>query len=352
MKTILHVLNTGGYSGAENVVIQIITSLTERCPGVRFVYVSPDGYIRQVLAEKQIGFEPVKKTNVRELRRVIRKYHPAFIHAHDFTASIVAAVAAGRVPVISHIHNNSPWIGKVCPRSVAYGLSCRKYTRMLGVSPSVFEEFVYGKRFADKETVIGNPVDTRAILRLAEAEAAQTDRAGYDIVALGRMTEQKAPLRFVSIISRLVNDKGMKITAAMVGDGELRGEVMAKIAEDGLGDVITLTGFMKNPYGLLRRSKVLCMTSAWEGFGLAAVEALALGKPVAATPVGGLPTIITPEGKEGRLCTADEEFVSYLSTLLTDPKQYRAASAAALARAAALDNTEQYYRTLAEIYGL
>lgn len=66
----------------------------------------------------------------------------------------------------------------------------------------------------------------------------------------------------------------------------------ARIEELGLVHVIRLYGFQKNPYIYLKQAKVMCMPSKWEGFGLAAVEALALGKPVIAAPVGGLNDII------------------------------------------------------------
>lgn len=348
--TILHVLNMGGYSGAENVVINIIRAFRERNPEVRFVYVSPDGEIRPILEENGIEFEPIAKRSVGEIRRVIKKYNPDLIHAHDFTASINCAFAARKkIPVISHIHQNSPWLGSVNPKSALYALSCPRYSQMLGVSPSVFSEFIFGKRFAEKEEVIGNPVIPSRIRLLAkEAE----DQRSFDVIALGRLEDEKKPLRFVSLISRLVRERGKTFTAAMIGIGDLQPEIEKAIADEGLEDVITLTGFLRNPYGILSHAKVLCMTSAWEGFGLVAVEALSLGKPVAATPVGGLPTILTPDGSEGQLCSTDDEFIAYLSAMLDGGEPYRTACAAAFRRADELDNTHEYIEKLAGIYGL
>lgn len=345
VKTVLHILNTGSYSGAENVVITLIRGFRERGSDIRFIYVSLDGSIREVLRKNDVEFEPIEAMKVGELKRVIKKYKPDFIHAHDFTASITAALAAGRIPVISHIHNNTPWIKKLNLKTIAYGLSCFKYYKMLGVSPSVFDEFIFGKFFRKKEVIVSNPVYTERTRRLA-GEAEET--TGYDVVALGRLTEQKDPLRFVEIIKKL--SATHKISAVMIGDGELRGEIEAKIASDGLQDSITLAGFMENPYGILGNSRILCMTSVWEGYGLVAVEALALGKPVLATPVGGIPTILTEDGNEGKLCRSDEEFLGKLTELLDDESKYAEASAAARARADVLDNMDRYTAKLEEIY--
>lgn len=59
-------------------------------------------------------------------------------------------------------------------------------------------------------------------------------------------------------------------------------------------------GFRKNPYKILKNSQVMIMTSRWEGLGMCALEAMALGVPVVSTPTGGLCEIIE-DGKNGFL---------------------------------------------------
>ena len=86
----------------------------------KFVYVSLEGSIRERLKQEHIKYEAIEKVSRREIQRVIHKYHPSIIHAHDFTASIICASVAGKIPVISHIHNNSPWLRKVCINSIGY----------------------------------------------------------------------------------------------------------------------------------------------------------------------------------------------------------------------------------------
>ena len=90
------------------------------------------------------------------------------------------------------------------------------------------------------------------------------------------------------------------------------------------------------------------MTSSWEGYGLVAAEALALGKPVVATPVGGIPTII--QGGEGVLVSEVTEFVSALESLLTDEDKYREASRLAVKRANEIDNLGEYAEKINRFY--
>jgi glycosyltransferase involved in cell wall biosynthesis len=134
----------------------------------------------------------------------------------------------------------------------------------------------------------------------------------------------------------------------MIGEGELREEVEQKIQHFGMENQITLCGFQKNPYAILNRAKVLCMPSEWEGFGLAAVEALTLGKPIVVAPVGGLAKIVTDAC--GKLCTEKEAYIDELYALLTNEKYYETKSVGALKRAHEYDNLREYKNMLLEIY--
>ena len=344
MKTILHILNTDRYSGAENVAITIINYFNKYSSEYRLIYVSKDGPIRHILDNNKIEFEPITSICRSEVRRVVSKWKPDIIHAHDFTASIYFAVFANSPIVISHIHNNLPWLKRINKNSLIFCFSCFKYKYILGVSPSVFDEFVFGHIFKNKEKVIGNPIDTSVVREKAKESTFDEE---YDVVFLGRLAYQKNPLKFLSIISN-VKDRIPNIKVAMIGEGELEQEVKDRILSLSLGDTVEMKGFMNNPYGILEKSRLLCMTSDWEGFGLVAVEALSLGVPVVASPVGGIPTIIC--GNEGKLCNSEKEFSDEICQILTDEKYLKMRKQAALQRADELNNIDIYMSWLKDIY--
>lgn len=62
-----------------------------------------------------------------------------------------------------------------------------------------------------------------------------------------------------------------------------------------LNENITLFGFQDNPYPILKQSKILIMTSIYEGTPMAALEAQAMGKPIIGTPVDGIKKIVKNE---------------------------------------------------------
>lgn len=339
---ILHVLYSNKYSGAENVACQII-EMFNNDNGVEMAYCSRDGQIRTVLQEKDIRFYPVKNLSKKELKKVISDFNPDIIHAHDFRASIACSKFAKKIAVISHLHNNSPWLKKFGLKSIIYGWSCRKYEKILTVSNSVFDEFVFGKCFKSKLICIGNPINVEVIRKKADEFVYDKH---YDICVCGRLTQPKNPFGTLKILSKLSVD----FSTVFIGDGELKEEVVDKIKELKLTDKVDLVGFQENPYPIMKNCKLLLMPSLWEGFGLVAVEALSLGLPVVCSNVGGLPTIV--DDKCGKICNTENDYIDELEKLLQKENYYNDKKAKAICRAKELNNYKRYNNLLNSIYKL
>lgn len=344
MKTIVHVLNTGSYSGAENVVITLIKQMNKEYAGqYRFIYMSLRGSIEERLEAEGIIHYPVEKLSVQNIKRMMTDCRPDLIHAHDYTASMMSAVAHRKIPVICHLHNNSLWIKKINIKSIAYLLTTICYRKILLVSEIIEKEYIFGSLIRKKTVTIGNPVD---INRIREQSAEyKTDR--YDIVFLGRMSEAKNPVKFIRIINGLVK-RGWGGKAIMIGDGELRAYAEEEIAKLELQSYIEMKGFVENPYPLLKAARLMCVTSEWEGFGFMAVEALSLGVPVISTAVGGLIQIVSAEC--GRFCETEEEFVEEIKKLLTDTRVLKQLSDGAVRQAKKLNNIGKYIAGIKDIY--
>lgn len=338
---VLHVLYSSSYSGAENVVISIIDGLKKDVDGV---YLSRNGSIKQVLEEREISHYLIDKFTRSSLKKVIKEVQPDVIQAHDFLAGAVVASLFCRIPIINHLHNNPPWLKKYSVLSIVYALSTLRYAKILSVSEAVMDEYVFSAICKKKTKVVGNPVDIKKIVDKVQVNNRIDD---YDIAYLGRLSTPKNPLLFLDIVSE-VKKTIPNVKACMIGDGEMKKEVESKIFELNLEDNIKLLGFQSNPYEYLIHAKVSCMPSVWEGFGLAAVEALALGKPVVAARVGGLVNIVNSEC--GMLCDNTNDYVAEICKLLTDEKVYEKKSANALKRANELDNMDIYLKKVYDTY--
>lgn len=341
---VLQVLNTGKYSGAENVVITLIQSLDGK---VECAYTSPDGPIKEILKNENIDYYPMnsRSVTVRELKRVIDDFRPDLIHTHDFKAGIMTCLTGTKIPIVNHLHNNTPWIKKVCQKSLAYFVSCAKYRKILTVSDSVMDEFIFGNTVKKKSVVVGNPINIRKIEENASKNGALCETS--DVIFLGRLSFQKKPLFFLDILREIVKEKP-DLKVAMVGSGELYEEVTGKISENGLENNVKLYGFQKNPYGILKAARVMCMPSEWEGFGLAAVEALTLGVPVVCSGAGGLKNIINDDC--GKICHTKEEYVEEIKRLLSDDEYLKKKNAGAIERARDFDNLQTYSNVILNTY--
>lgn len=339
---VLHILNTATFSGAENVVITIINNYPENIHGY---YMGKKGSIKEYLQEYKIPNILFDKINIASIRRAVKKIHPDIIQAHDYTTSILAVAANTGVPVISHLHNNSPWLKKYGLKSLTYCWAAERTKKILAVSDSIMDEYVFGRKFSEKTVVMGNPIDFSRIRRLSGTQ--ETEKL-YDIIFLGRETPQKNPLLFLQIMQALV-EKNKKIKAVIVGNGEMHDQVTEWIHEFHMENYVTQVGNQKNPYIFVKESKVMCMPSKWEGFGLAAVECLCLGLPVVCSGEGGLKGIV--DESCGKIC--GEEIATYteeIEKLLADDTYYQSKSAAAINKAEKFDTLDDYMVKLQDIY--
>lgn len=337
---ILHLLKSDKFSGAENVVLTIMNLFPEE----EMIYASLDGPIRQVVEDAGYRFYALESSKISSVKKAIVELEPDIVHAHDFSMSTSAAWAAGEIPVVSHLHNNPPWLGTIHPKSVMFALALPRIQQVISVSESVQKEYLFGWLMNGKNTVLGNYVDVERVHRMAQEPC---DCDNVDLVFLGRLSAPKQPLMFCEIVKK-VKEKIPEATARMIGDGELADEVRNYLNENGLQNTIELVGFQSNPYKYLKCGKIMVMPSAWEGFGLAAVEALSLGIPVLCSGVGGLKNIV--DHSCGKICLETQEYVDEIGHLLQSKSEYRKRSLNAKLAAKKFGDATIYKDKIAQIY--
>lgn len=343
MFRIAFLLKTNKYSGAENVVITIMKLLPK--DKYECVYVSPDGEIRSVVEEEKLKFYAIPNAGLKSIKLAVQEIKPDIIHATDYGMSSYAGILNMGIPVISHLHNNVPWLqNPVYPKTLFFAFALSKINQVISVSPSIEEEFVYRKLLKRKNHVIYNIVDLDRVKVLA---GSTHGNSSYDIGFLGRLTPPKSPFLFCDIIKKY-KEINEDVSAIMVGDGELRNEVEKYIEANGLTNNITTVGFQKNPYKFIKNAKILLMPSEYEGFGLAAVECLSLGIPVVCSGVGGLKNIVSADC--GAICNDVPSYLSEIQKLLTDSAYYEQKSISAEKRAQKFGDMENYIGQIIKIY--
>ena len=148
---------------------------------------------------------------------------------------------------------------------------------------------------ADRLAVLDNPVDAAA-LRQRARPMRRHPGAGRRFVAIGRLVHQKGIDRLVALWDGLAPDDHLTV----IGEGPERPALARAIGCRGLDGRIALAGWQADAPAWLAGADALLLPSRWEGMPNAALEALALGVPVVATPeTGGLGDLLAEMPADG-----------------------------------------------------
>ena len=341
---ILHVLQSGRFSGAENVVCQIINML-KNDENIEMAYCSHDGQIREVLKEKEIKFIPFEKLTKKEIKRIINEYKPDLIHAHDMRATYVVSKACGKIPFVSHVHVNTSNSRKLNLRSIAFYSAAKKAKHIYWVSDTAFNQFYFNKSLANKSSILYNIIDIDDLYRKMEEDKQSYN---YDVLFIGRLVEQKDPHRLLKI-SNMLKIRKPDIKIAVVGTGELLEELKQEASMLGLDNNVTFLGYQTNPTKILHDAKIMLMTSRFEGTPMSALEAMALGTPIVSTPVDGLKELITND-ENGSLSNDDGIIANKILEYLSNENIYNILSKNQIKKAKIWNDKENYKNKLLEVY--
>lgn len=151
--------------------------------------------------------------------------------------------------------------------------------QLVFVSKGIQSDFV--KNFGtngSRTYQIYNPFDFRQIREASEALAEQIE--GRYLIHLGRFSPEKRHDLLLEAFAGLA-DREVKLL--LVGEGELRDEILERIKLLGIEERVKFTGWIENPFPFLKNAQVLVLSSDFEGLPSALIEALVLGTPVVST---------------------------------------------------------------------
>ena len=203
-----------------------------------------------------------------------------------FYGKVASVVIANSYATKNTLLISAPWLRGEKIHVVWKGVDARRF--MLPPSGSLREEFHIG----DEDSLIG---------------------------FVGRLDEQKGLMTLLEAMALLV-ERHRNATLVLAGDGNLRASVQEFLRNRNLDRHAYLAGFREDIPEFLRGIDFLVMPSNWEGFGYAAVEAMAAGKAVVASHVSSLPEIVD-DRRTGLLVPprSPELLADAMATLVDNP---------------------------------
>lgn len=313
---IMYLMSTNAFSGAENVVCQII-NLFRKDKSYEMIYTSEIKDNKTNLDDRNIDYYDLKKFNYKNVKSAIRDLKPDIIHAHDAKAVVMACLCSKHAKIIAHIHGNHENLRKFNLKTFLLKIFSNKVDKYIWVSDSALNDFYYCDKVKEKSEVIYNVVSKEELQEKVNED--ENSYPSYDIIFLGRLSYPKNPMRALKVISIVAKQKS-NLKVAFVGDGELKKDFLEEIKINNLESVVDFYGFVNNPYKILYLSKILLMTSRYEGTPMSALESIALGIPIVSTPTDGLINIID-DGNTGYIDDKDDKLAEKILMLLSDEEK-------------------------------
>ena len=271
------------------------------------------------------------------LARLIRSERPTILHTHTAKAGAVGRIAAllagdARPPVIVHTFHGHVLRGYFNPALTAAfrlleRLLARVATKLVAVSPEVRDDLVaLGVAPAAKFAVVRLGIELDERVDYDEEGRKATRRLlgippdAFVVGWIGRMTAVKRTEDIARTLQALV-ERGVNGYLCLVGDGPDRTRLERRMHELGVAKRCLFVGYQENVARFYDAMDVLLLTSVNEGTPVSVIEALAAGRPVVATRVGGVSDVVR-DGVDGFLAeVADvESLAARLAELAGDPE--------------------------------
>lgn len=140
-------------------------------------------------------------------------------------------------------------------------------------------------------------------------------------LSVGRLVAQKDFPTLLRAFARLRATRPVRLMILGDSKGGRRAQLAALAEQLRVADDVELPGYIGNPYPYMARSAVFVLSSAWEGFGLVLVEAMACGCPVVSTDCPGAPAEILGGGLYGPLVPVgdDRALATAIASVLDSP---------------------------------
>jgi glycosyltransferase involved in cell wall biosynthesis len=300
---VLQTITTLNLGGAETMLCELGPSLRQLGVNVDIMCLStPEGLLEPELAQKGLtashttAASPYSPFQILGLKKRLSevKYH--LIHSHLFPAQLWTAVgsqfAQVNVPLVTTEH--STWNRR--RRKYFKPLDRWMYSRYAAIAcigattESALQDWLPERRLPTK--VVPNGINLERFAHmLRDRDNVRSGKAVTTLICVASLNPRKGQEVLLRAASLLPETE-----VVLVGEGPGRADLERLTHELGIVQRVRFLGNRRDVPELLAASDIYIQPSQWEGFGIAAVEAMAVGLPVVASNVPGLRDVVSEAG--------------------------------------------------------
>jgi glycosyltransferase involved in cell wall biosynthesis len=296
---IMFVVPCFGFGGLERVVLDLIEGLDRsRFDPSLCSFMEPHAGMADALRELNSALHVLPQgTGINyilpfRLSSLFVRERVRLVNAHDFGATIYAAAAA-RLARVRHVvhtdhsqiltkHRYMPAYRWVFRHGISHATAVSEDLRRYLIDTFSLPE--------SRVTTIPNGIDVERFAAPVDTSSLRRElgiREGSLVIgSIGRLTEQKGMEFLLRAFARL-SRQGIDMDLVIVGDGELRQDLERLARDLEVSGRVVFTGIRKDIPTLMRLFNVFVLSSLWEGQPITIVEAMAAGRAIVATDVGG-----------------------------------------------------------------
>lgn len=308
-------LNIGG---AEKVFVNLANYLVVKGLDVDLVVMYDQGPLESHLDDRvkciKLLYRPTNNAiflffkSVLGISEYLKANSPSVLISSVFGANLVAIIggklAKSSTPIIireASSLSNYGIVKKILMKVVFPLSSC-----IVAVSAQGAKELEgYLSGVESKTQVIRNGVDVEGVLSLSKEPVNAKSSYGSYIVAVGRLVEAKGFDILISAFKQ-VSAARENINLVILGEGEQRVKLEALVVKLGLENRVFLPGFKLNPYPYISQAELFVLSSRWEGFPNALIEAMCLGVKVVSTNCNYGPSEIFSKDRQKELVPVND----------------------------------------------
>lgn len=340
--TILHLVDSGGVYGAEVVILSLITHQRRRGHDARLVSIGTPGEAEKPLeAAAEARGLPVERVRMRpganpagalQLWRLARERGAAVVHSHGYKPDILCGFVPRRFRgacLVATLHGYTHGSRLMAAYQWLDRKALRRCDAVVLVHHGMLTDPTFASLHRDRLRVIENGLpDADPDGPAPDAGIIEFCRRGPVVGAVGRLSAEKGFDGLVRALARLPAATRLVV----LGEGPERARLAGLAASLGAEDRLLMPGFVP-ARSYLPHFDVFALPSHTEGLPISLLEAMAAGRPIVASRVGGIPYVLD-DGRAGRLVPPGDEaaLVTALSELLGDPSAAGRLGAAALGR--------------------